>query len=134
MTGKQPSRRPNFDEVKAHLETFSREPFQEVLAEVIAAKPDARTLEGWAAEYPDKWGHLMKVMAGLTGYRDTSSVEHNVLVEVRSLGDAELLDRLDKLRETVGVEKGKEGKGNQQIIDVTPDTSRAPASAGDAEK
>ena len=114
---------PSREEVLDHLTRFSREPFQEILADIIGAKPSPEVLEAFADANPDKWTQMLKVAASLAGYADQHTIEHNIMVEVRQLGDAELVQKLSDLRgEVVELAKTEYGDaGEAQPSKAEPD-------------
>lgn len=103
----QPSlkHKPRFDptELLAELSTFSRQPFIEVLAEILQCIPTPDALQIFADEHPDRWANAVNTMSKLAGYEQGMDVDGNVLRDLTKLGDAQLIQRLaeveDKLKE-----------------------------------
>jgi hypothetical protein len=52
----------------------------------------------WATEHPGKWAAALSIMARLAGYTDTT-VSLNIDMDLSKLGDAQLLHRLQELRQ-----------------------------------
>ena len=52
------------DNVAAAIEARSREPFLDVLAEMLAACPDAEAIKTFADRHPDRWAQAVSVSGG----------------------------------------------------------------------
>lgn len=83
------------------LQALSREPFQEVLALCLQATPTPARLREFAADYPDRWANMLAIMGRLAGFSDKVETinRHTHAHVVATLSDAELLSKLDMLRE-----------------------------------
>lgn len=85
------------DQIDAHLEALSREPFRDALGKFLQATPDTATLEAWAKQKPDRWAQSLAIVARLSGYTDKLEIE-GTINNVHTLSDAELLRRAQELR------------------------------------
>jgi len=92
------------EEIKAQLQEFSREPFTEVLAELLSCKPSLGALQAFANDSPDKWASAMKTVASLAGYHDKLEINQTLSMEVAGLSDSELLARAEAAMKVVVVE------------------------------
>lgn len=84
-------------EIKQQLENGRREPFLELLADFIDAKPDQEALAQFARKSPDRWAQSIAIFAKPAGYNDRVEVDMTLAAKVQSMPDAELLRRLREL-------------------------------------
>ena len=75
------------------LREKDREPFAEILGTIIQAEPSPERWTEFANEYPEKWGHLIKTMAQLTGYTERSE-SVNLTLDLGKLSDLEIQQRI----------------------------------------
>ena len=92
-------RRVSGAERRQFLEAHNRQPFRDVLDDLLEAKPEVEALQQWARKTPDRWGQAVAIFARLGGYHEKLQVEHEVRPENLSL--AELLERLEGVEEQV---------------------------------
>tara|TARA_Y100000310_G_scaffold136929_1_gene135823 strand:+ start:270 stop:599 length:330 start_codon:yes stop_codon:yes gene_type:complete len=78
----------------AYMRGYSREPFMEIMTDLLGAKPDADTLKAFAEDRPDRWATACSIFSKLAGYHDKLEIEHNINVQVSQMGDAQLLQAL----------------------------------------
>jgi hypothetical protein len=71
---------------------LSREPFREVLADLLHCKPDLESLKEYANRSPDRWAQAVAIFSRISGYQDKQVIEHehNFYVHLREMSDAEL--------------------------------------------
>lgn len=86
------------DEVRAHLEALSREPFRKALAEWMGAAPTEEDIKEWAKTRPDRWAQGLSIVGRMAGYTDKLEIEGSVHHSIQNLSDAEILQRLRDLR------------------------------------
>lgn len=89
------------DQIFERLNTYSREPFLQVLSDLLGCAPDIPVLQAFARENPKEWATAVKIFAELGGFHQKLEIQNNILVEVRNLSDAELLQRRQELAEKV---------------------------------
>ena len=106
------------EDVLAELKRFNRDPFQEILADMIQAIPDDRILKLWAAKHPDKWASSLATLAKVAGFHDKLEIENNINVKIGGMGDADLDKMIADLQ--------------GEMKDVTPEAEQEkdPAEAG----
>lgn len=88
---------------------LSREPFREVMAELLEARPTVAQIRKFARERPDKWAHCLSIVGRLSGYGDRVEHEHNFNVRVMQMSDAEVELELRKLSD-LAIEGSCEGE------------------------
>jgi len=83
--------------LRQRLISLDREPFVEVLRELLETKPSPEALEQFAEKWPDKWVHTLSTMAKLAGYEvDQPSTNINILAA--NMSYAELVTEFQKLQ------------------------------------
>lgn len=87
--------------VKAQLGRLSREPFLELLAELMETRPSAKALKALAERAPDKWVKTTGDLARLGGYADRSEHTENVYVAIGHMSDMELVQKLRDTRKEI---------------------------------
>ncbi len=85
-------------EVAAALRAYSREPFHDILASLLAAQPDPEAVKEFARKYPDRWAQAVAIFGRLAGFSEKIKVETNITLKVAGMSDAGLLDRLEQVR------------------------------------
>lgn len=97
------------EEIEVQLDSLSRQPFRQVLADVLASAPSMDDIRGFASRNPDRWGQLLAIVAKLGGYHDKLEVEGNMRLKVEDMSDAELVERIKQLEgESRGQEDSKQ--------------------------
>ncbi len=81
-------------EIGAHLDALSRQPFSNLLKRLLDAEPDAAAVKRFAERQPEGWGQLVSMTARLAGFTDRHAVEHTHAVVVSQVSDSELNRRL----------------------------------------
>lgn len=97
------------DELFNEFQAFSRQPFVEILSELVQGIPTPENIREFAADHPDKWVNAIKTMANLAGYHDKLEIEGNIALDINKMGDAQLLAKLDELGmkiESMGIRTG----------------------------
>lgn len=94
---------PRFDgdEIRAHIQALSREPFREVLGRLLEAEPDPEKVKAFAERYPDRWSQAVTMMSRLSGFTEKTAVDHRHIVAIGQLSDSQLLAQLEEVRERV---------------------------------
>ncbi len=85
-------------EVAAALRAYSREPFHDILASLLAAQPDPEAVKEFARKYPDRWAQAVAIFGRLAGFSEKIKVETNITLKVAGMSDAGLLNRLDQVQ------------------------------------
>jgi hypothetical protein len=85
------------EELRARLQTYSREPFLEVLSTVMQCSPTETELKKWAAKAPDRWAHAIEIFAKLGGFTEKREVTHSFVMQMMNMGDAEIQQTLAEL-------------------------------------
>src|SRR5262245_16182620 len=97
LNAKKAVRLINADEVRAALDRQSRDPFRDLLAEVLGSRPTPEAISALAERNPDRYGQLLAIVGRLAGYTERTEVETSVTVKVHEMSDAELEMRLAEL-------------------------------------
>ena len=93
--------------VQAELSAYSRAPFLRVLADFLGCSPDPVIISALAKADPLKWAQATKIFAELGGYHPKLEVTETLIVEIRGMSDAELLQKREELR-AKEIELGKD--------------------------
>ena len=89
--------------LKDQLRAYSREPFLDVMSRLLSCEPDANSMRIFANQYPDRWATACQRFASLAGYHDKLEISGNIVVEIHSMGDAQLLDKLAEVNKKLKV-------------------------------
>ena len=94
-----PRRKPRFDteELLAEFNAYSRQPYVEVLAEMLKCIPTPDALQLFADEHPDRWASAVNTMSKLAGYTEKLEIHGNVNMDIRVMGDAQLIARIEEV-------------------------------------
>lgn len=100
--------------IRAAIASYTRDPFQEILALFIEATPQASSIKAFAEQTPDKWAQSLRAMAGLAGYVEQKEVhvQGDLRLRIGQMSDAELLEALQQ---------------QGQVIDVSPELEAEPS-------
>ena len=79
------------------ITVLSREPFSEILALFLDAKPNRKSVNESANKSPDRYAQSVAVFARLAGYSDKLEIEASVSHNMKSLSDATLRAKLIEL-------------------------------------
>jgi hypothetical protein len=85
------------------LQRYDRTAFFEVLGLALDCGPTPEALRDFADTYPDRWGTLVKALAGVAGF--TTDRTEAVTLDLSKLSDSQLEERLTMLVQRLG--KGK---------------------------
>ena len=85
---------PSMD-IKSYVQRLSREPFQNILSDILGAQPTPERLMAFASENPDKWASMIKTFAGLAGYKEEIEINNNFIFKLQNMSDAELMQELE---------------------------------------
>lgn len=88
--------------IRAEIEVLSRNPFRDILSELVECLPDLERIKEWAKEDPGKLIHSISKITPLAGYKEQVTHEHNTLVQIGMMSDSQLdakLRELNKLLE-----------------------------------
>ena len=83
--------------VQKALKEMSREPFKDVLAELLGSRPTKKSLKEFADAHPDRWAQAVTLFARMGGFSDKTVVEYNFYHHILQAPDSELLILRDKL-------------------------------------
>lgn len=97
------------DRIAAELEVLSRAPFQELLVDLLEARPSPEAIKEFAARHPDRWAQATVMLARLAGYNDKVKVDGSLAVQVSLMSDVELLDQLAELETLPRTDTGQPG-------------------------
>ena len=90
------------EELRANLEQYSRQPFMNLLTDMIGAQPTERELRTWAARAPDRWAHAIEIFAKLGGFTEKREVTHSFIMNLMNMGDAQIQQALIELEAEEG--------------------------------
>src|SRR6185437_7116968 len=85
-------------QLRERLDRYTRDPFKDVLTQLLQVRPTPEAMFQWALEHPDKWASAVSVMAKLAGYADQQEINLNI-TDTTQMSDAQLLQRLVELRQ-----------------------------------
>ena len=96
---KNPRRKPRFDneELLAEFSAYSRQPYIEILAEMLQCIPTPDALQEFADAHPDRWASAVGTMSKLAGYHDKLEIHGNVNMDIRIMGDAQLMAKIKEV-------------------------------------
>jgi hypothetical protein len=96
-TARKKTRQINNDAVREQLDGMSRDPFRDLLADVLGSAPTPDAVHDLAQRNPDRYGQLLAIVARLAGYNEKLEVQADVTTHVRDMSDAELELRIAEL-------------------------------------
>lgn len=79
------------------MQEQNRQPFMEVMALCLAARPTPKRLAEFAADYPDRWANMCAIFAKLSGFSEKTEVKATFVHAIADLSDAELRGYLSQL-------------------------------------
>jgi len=97
--------------VNDHLKNYDRSPFLNLLGMYLELFPSPEALEAFAERYPDKYLMGLHVLARTAGFTDKTEATVQVNVNVRTMSDSQLEDRLARMASELGIE-------HKPVIDV----------------
>lgn len=101
-------------EILHNIELAQRTPFMQLLATYLDCVPDRATIAEFAKQYPDRYFKVLALITPLAGYNETVVHEHNHLVEIHGLSDAEIILRRQQLMKKMEEFEGEyEKKDNE---------------------
>ncbi len=89
--------RARADKLKDQFRAYSREPFIDILARLTACEPNEEALQQFANNHPDRWIAAMARLSQVAGYHERLEIKGNIVLELHSMGDAQLLEELEKV-------------------------------------
>lgn len=81
---------PRRHRLELEFENLSRSPFREILSDLVQSKPSLNRFRAWARKHPDRWGQLVKTMAGLSGYADRTETHSTGLLAIMQMSDSQI--------------------------------------------
>jgi len=84
------------DELKNHLDHYSREPFKKMLVPALANQPDPGKIKVFANKAPDRYAQYLIQIAKLAGYNEKLEVDFS-FKPLHNLADSELRTMLRDL-------------------------------------
>jgi len=85
------------DELRSQLALYDRRPFLDLLAEWLECTPDPEDIKLFAAKYPDRYAGAIRQLAQIGGFTEKREVSVDVHVNIRTMSDSQLEDRLKSL-------------------------------------
>jgi hypothetical protein len=111
------------DELLDEFNAFSRQPFMEILSELIQGIPTPESIKAFANEHPDRWVNAIRTMGNLAGYHDKLEIEGNIALDINKMGDAQLLEKLDELSGQIAKMGIRSGITDVEVLEnETPET------------
>ncbi len=86
------------DAIHKQIQALYRDPFRSVLAHFLEAVPSVEDIHAFARKHPDRWAQAVCIFSKAAGYSDKVVHEHNVMVQIEQMSDAEIELRMDKLK------------------------------------
>lgn len=102
-------------ELQKHLDSLSRQPFRDALADLLHCKPTKEALQEFANKSPDRYWQAVTLAGKLSGYNDTIKVEHNFYMAIQTLPDNALDAKLEQLEQQL-----RQITGKDSAIDAIP--------------
>ncbi len=94
-------KRPKLDptSISERIQTLSREPFRDILSRFLECAPDDEDIKAAAKKSPDRWAQATAILGRLSGFHDRHTIEHehNLIVKIQNMSDAEVELELKKL-------------------------------------
>lgn len=85
------------DLIRAYLGSYSRDPFQRILAKFLSCGPSRDDITTFSKRNPDKWVKALHQLAAMSGYVEKHEIETNINVTLMS--DAEVENKLREITE-----------------------------------
>lgn len=96
---KVPSRQHILDQISV----LAVEPFQEILADLLEARPDVDALKEFGKKSPDRWGQAVTMAGKLAGYKpDANLTVNNIYMRMPDMSDNELQMELERRLSDIG--------------------------------
>lgn len=87
----KPRYTPTREEIIDQLEVLSAEPFVQILADFVEARPSVEAIKAFAEKSPDRWSQGLTISGRLAGYKSDAQITvNNLLVNLSSMSDAEV--------------------------------------------
>ena len=100
------------DSIRKDLQSYSRQPFIDILSRIMSCEPTLDALQSFANDHPDRWANAVQTFSRLSGYHDKLEIKGNLNITIQNMGDAELLNELEEInRKLIDLE----------ATDITPD-------------
>jgi hypothetical protein len=88
----------NPDNVANKVRDLSRDPFKDLLANVLGCAPDEKTIQKFAKKFPDKYAGMIKTYSELAGYQSKMlATEITIYQQINNMPDSQLNDELQRL-------------------------------------
>ena len=86
--------------LRAQITQLSRDPFRDVLAQLLGVKLTPEALDAFANKSPDRWAQAVVQFAKPAGYTERLEVNHSggimaLVAEVQAMSDAQLEARVE---------------------------------------
>lgn len=108
----------NTNELLSEFQAFSRQPFVEILSELISGVPTPEAIRTFAEDHPDRWVNAVKGMANLAGFHDKLEIEGSLAKDISKLGDAQLIAKLDELGQKIDGMGIRTGLSEAEYVEV----------------
>jgi hypothetical protein len=97
---------------------MDRGPFRALLAEILSAAPSVESVRKQAERYPDRYVQALTQLGKLAGYREVT--EHRLTVEVSTMSDVELEQRVRSLEHDLARMRGDEQDAEFEDVSGPP--------------
>ena len=84
--------------IRKQLALYSTTPFLDEVAYLMGFRPTPQALQEFADQHPDKWANCIAIFAKLAGYAENLNLNVDATLNVQSLSDSQLEQRLEILR------------------------------------
>lgn len=106
----QRDRRLSRDDIRDAVGRLSREPFQDLMSVFLQSCPTELELYEFAMAHPDKWVSSIAAISKIAGYTEKTEIDVAHTINVGSISDADLLQRLQDLRNRLASEAMSPGQ------------------------
>ena len=83
--------------VQAQINSLSREPFRELLAELLSCRPTVDALQTFANKSPDRYWQAVTQAGKLSGYQEKQVIENNTYVLIAQMSDSQVQAEREKI-------------------------------------
>lgn len=112
----------NREQVAATLRSYDRGPFLDLLAVWMECAPDPEAIMDFADAHPDRWANALASIGKLAGFTEKKEIDIDINLNIKSLSDSQLEDRLAELKKSLIIEA--------EATDVTPDVTETDPTSG----
>jgi hypothetical protein len=91
----------NAKQIRQSIANLSRDPFKEILSDLINSLPNKAEIKDWARDNPDKLFHAISRITPLAGYQEKVVHGHNHLIAISLMSDSQLAQRLIEVQHSI---------------------------------